>query len=224
MSPPPLGRTEMDNNDEHLPVVIPNSIYNEALAYFPKSIVDDLFTVTDREHAGVVATRDVNKVEKYSEETKLYLLHRYHHRAFPKFLIGLPIVLAILICVVAMFMGKFTPYVLFSVCTMALLATNYLISKYQYMLEQQKYANALLRYIDTYTSREIIDRYRKYNLEAARIHESVSDLCKIENNELRVRYEGMINYFYQVDPQQTDEYINSMSSSPIFIVPHETIQ
>lgn len=214
----------MDNNDEHLPVVIPNSIYNEALAYFPKSIVDDLFTVTDREHAGVVATRDVNKAEKYNEETKLHLLHRYHRRAFPKFLIGLPIVSAILICVVTMLIGKLTSYVLFSVCTMALFATNYLISKYQYMLEQQKYANALLRYIDTYTSREIIDRYRKYNLEVARSHESVSDLCKIENNELRVRYEGMLNYFYQVDPQKTDEYINSMSSSPIFIVPHETIQ
>lgn len=214
----------MDDNNQHLPVTIPNSIYNEALSYFPKSIIDDIFTVADRGPAGIVATRDVNKVEKYNEETKLYLLQRHHRSAFPKFFIGLPLVFAVLICMVAVFMDMFTPYLLLSVCTIALLATNYFISNYQYTLEQQKYANALLRHIDVYTSREIVDRYRKLNLEVAREHESSTQLYKIENEELRVRYEGMLNYFYEINPKQTDEYINSMSPTPIFIVPHETIQ
>ena len=214
----------MDKIQNNIDVVIPNNIYNEALNYFPKTLIDDLFSVVDRNHAGTVAVYKIDKLRRYDESARLELIEKYHKLFLPRWLIWLPIILLVVFLTIVMFMGMLTPLLVLISTVLALVSSIYITTKQLYCLEQQKYANSIMRDILAYVNLELVIRSSAYYEELSKYNTSLVDLAKIESDEFRIRYEGAINYFYSVDKNLTNEYIATMSPSSIYVIPHETMQ
>ena len=214
----------MDSKSQPLPVSVPESVYLQALEYLPESITEELFTLTSTEHAGIMVTRNLDRLDATPDSVKIRAIEKHYSSRWSKNIIYLPLICEIPFILYLMFNRMLTPTILLVTSFVALLLTTYLALKLKHATERGMAAITLLRNIELYTALVVSNRSRQYLTDVLAQADSLLSVTRNDVEELRIRYEGALNYFYKADAKLTNEYIHATSSTPINVVQHEGIQ
>lgn len=205
-------------------ITIPNSVYNDAVSYFPKELVDDIFIVTEHDHAGIIAQCNLYRPKKYSVESRLDMVEKYNRAKTRQWWTFVPIVLFMVFAGIEFLLNTIDATRLLLAFAAAFFATSYAYMTLQFGLEKVKYAITTLSIINFHVQvgikQKLVDEYKTN----ASLYKQQMELAGIDAEEMRVRYEGALNYFHQRDPMITSDYIASMSNKPIFVIHEERIQ
>lgn len=205
-------------------IVIPNNIYNDAVSYFPKELVDDIFVMTEGIHTGVVATCNPYREHKYNIDAKLSLIEKHNRAKINILWTYVPAVLFAGYILFQFVTSTIQPYLTISIGLTALFITLYIFMVIQFGLEKVKYGIATLSSIQYLTQigikQELVFEYQM----AAALSKEQCELANIDAEEIRTRYESALDYFQKRTPNITDEYISTMSSKPIYLIQSEVIQ
>lgn len=205
-------------------IIIPNNIYNDAVSYFPKELVDDIFIVTEHDHAGIIAHCNLYRPKKYTIDTRLSMVEKYNRAKISSVWIYVPIILLVVFIGIEFLFNTIDVTRLLMGFVAAFFASSYAYITLQYGLEKTKQGIAVLSIINQIVQvgikQKLVDEYKT----SAELYKEQMELAGIDAEEMRVRYEGALNYFHQRDPMITSDYIATMSNKPIFVTQTEVIQ
>lgn len=206
-------------------IVIPNYLYNDASAYLPKLIVDDLMEIVRLSDHTEVPVHDTNKTRKWTYDESMQLIKNHHRSKLPKSASAVPSAMLMVVGMITLLAGyDVASEIIVLAILLTVVSTYYLFEIRQSELHRLTIADNTVMAINRHISIEIKQKIIENLTTTIECQVREIELYRIDQTEMNIRYQSVFDYFSQCSPKETKAYVAGLEDSHVTVHTHRGMQ